>query len=75
MNMSSVDRGSAGGMEGVGEECERVGAAASRCRDGMCSGSVDEGRMMSATYSSCADIGIVCGDGESRGLSGAGDGN
>ena len=73
--MSGVDWGSVGRTEGVGEECGRVGVAVSRCRDGMCSRSVEKGRMMSAAYSGCAGIRIVCGNGESRGLSGMGDGN
>jgi len=73
--MSGVDQGSAGRMEGVGEECGRVGMVVSRCRDSMCGRSVDKGRMMSAMYLGCASIGIVRGDGESRGLSSAGNGN
>jgi len=37
----------------------------------MGKGSVDEGRAMSVVYSDCTGIGIVCGKGESGGVSGA----
>jgi len=64
------------GREGAGEETAARGGVCTvpvglRCRDGMGDGSVDKGRAMSVMYSDCTGIGIVCGKGESGGVSGA----
>ena len=52
----------------------RACAAESGGGDGTGGRTVDEGRVMSATYSGCAGVGSGRGNGESGGLSGTSEG-
>jgi len=77
---ASMSRGSMVRREGAGAglttrkgTCMHVAELGGR--DSTGSGSVNEGRVMSAVYLGCAGIGSGCDNGESEGHSGADNGN